>query len=322
MPTNQLLLASSDSRMRLWVKVARMYHEESMGQPAIAERLNLSQSQISRLLREALDNGVIRTIVATPAGLYSELEEALRRKLDLVDVVVADASEDDAHAATSAIGTAAAAYLEHTLGRNERLGVSSRSAVLQATVDAMSPMKAGTVETVVQSLGAVGDAAMRAQASQLTGSFARLTGAHPIYLATPGVVTSREVRDGLLADVHIAEAAAAWSSLTTLVTGIGTMSAPRQSGGSAITDADSVRLENAGAVGDVCLNFFDHSGTAIIDELGQRTIGIPESALRAVPRRIAVAGGPQKTAAIVAACRGRWVNVLVTDQFTAERLCG
>lgn len=321
MPTNQIL-ASSDSRMRLWVKVARMYHEENLGQPAIAERLNLSQSQISRLLREAQDNGVIRTIVATPAGLYSELEESLRRRLDLLDVVVADASGDDVFAATSAVGTAAAAYLEHTLGRHERLGVSSRSSALQATVDAMSPMKDGTVETVVQSLGAVGDAAMRAQASQLTGSFARLTGARPIYLATPGVVTSREVRDGLLADVHIAKAAAAWNSLTTLVTGIGTMTAPRQNGGSAITDADSERLESSGAIGDVCLNFFDEAGTAVPDELSQRTIGIPANVLRAVPRRVAVAGGPQKTGAIAAACLGGWVNVLVTDQFTAERLCG
>lgn len=308
--------------MRLWVKVARMYHEEGLGQPSIAARLNLSQSQISRLLKEAQDNGVVRTLVVTPAGLYSELEEELRHRFDLLDVVVADASEDAAHAATSAIGTAAAVYLEHTLGRNERLGVSSRSAALQATVDAMSPMKAGTVETVVQSLGAVGDAAMRAQASQLTGSFARLTRAHPVYLATPGVLTSRDVRDGLLADEHIAHTASSWRSLTTLVTGIGTVSDTRHAGGSAIADPDSDRLMAAGAVGDVCLNFFDEFGVTVADELIERIIGISEEELRAVPRRIAVAGGPQKTDAIIAACRGRWVNVLVTDQFTAERLHG
>ncbi|WP_162903871.1 sugar-binding transcriptional regulator [Leucobacter sp. wl10] len=298
-----------------------MYHEERMGQPAIAKRLNLSQSQISRLLREAQDNGVIRTLVVTPTGLYSELEEELRRRFDLLDVVVADAPDDDAHAVTSAIGTAAAVYLEHTLGRGERLGVSSRSAALQATVDVMSPVKTGAVETVVQSLGAVGDAAMRAQASRLTGSFAHLTRARPIYLATPGVLTSQVVRDGLLADAHIAEAASAWRSLTTLVTGIGAMSAPHRTGGSALAESDSERLQRAGAVGDMCLNFFDEHGATVPDELSDRVIGISEGELRAVPRRIAVAGGPQKSRAILAACRGGWANVLVTDQFTAERLC-
>lgn len=299
-----------------------MYHDENLGQPAIARHLNLSQSQVSRLLKEAQDNGVIRTLVVTPAGLYSELEQELRHRFDLLDVVVADAPDDGAHAAISAIGAAAAVYLAQTLSRNEHLGVSSRSAALQATVDAMSPLKAGTVETVVQSLGAVGDSAMRAQASHLTGSLARLTRARPIYLATPGVLTSRAVRDGLLADAHVAETASAWRSLTTLITGIGTMSAARHRGGSAIADSDSTRLASAGAIGDVCLNFFDETGATVSDEITHRIIGISEDELRAVPRRIAVAGGPHKTAAIAAAARGGWVNVLVTDQFTAERLCG
>lgn len=312
---------ANGDRTRLWVKVARMYHVERMGQPAIAERLNLSQSQISRLLKEAQDNRVVRTLVVTPPGFYSELEEEVRRRFNLRDVIVADAAGDDAHAAASAIGTAAAGYLEQTLGRGEHLGVSSRSAALQATADVMSPVKAGAVETVVQSLGAVGDAAMRAQASRLTGSFARLTRARPIYLATPGVVTSAVVRDGLLADEHIAEAASAWRSLTTLVTGIGAMSVSRHTGGSALSDSDSDRLEASGAVGDVCLNFFDETGSSLTDELSERIIGISENELQSVPRRIAVAGGPQKTRAIAAACRGGWVNVLVTDQFTAERLC-
>jgi DNA-binding transcriptional regulator LsrR (DeoR family) len=307
--------------MRLWVKVARMYHDEKMGQPAIAERLNLSQSQISRLLKEAQDHGVIRTLVITPAGLYSELEEELRRRFDLADVVVADASIDEDAAITSAIGTAAAVYLESTLGRGERLGVSSRSSALQATTDAMSPIKAGAVDTVVQSLGAVGDAAMRAQASQLTGTFAHLARARPVYLATPGVLTSRQVRDGLLADAHIAEAASAWRSLTTLITGIGSMSAPRHSGGSALAAEDFEQLEAAGAVGDVCLNFFDAEGVAVRGEFSDRIIGISEQEIRAVPRRIAVAGGARKTAAIAAACRGGWITALVTDQFTADRLC-
>ena len=49
-------------------------------------------------------------------------------------------------------------------------------------------------------------------------------------------------------------------------------------------------------------------------------IGISESELRAVPRRIAVAGGSHKVDAIAAGCLGEWINVLVTDQFTARRL--
>jgi len=39
-----------------------------------------------------------------------------------------------------------------------------------------------------------------------------------------------------------------------------------------------------------------------------------------VPRRVGVAGGARKLGAIQAALLGRWVNVLITDQTTAEAL--
>lgn len=308
------------SRARMWVKVARMYHEERMGQPEIADRLNLSQSQVSRLLKEAQDNGVVRTVVLTPPGLFAEIEEALRDRFDLRDAVVADAPEGDDRTSVSAMGIAAATYLGSTLGRGERIGISSRSAALLAMVETMTPVRPADVDTVVQSLGAVGNSAMRAQASGLTAALARLTGAHPVFLATPGVVTRPAVRDGLLEDEHISAVATAWRDLTTILTGIGALDAPQPSGGSALLEADVARLSGRGAVGDVCLNFFDTSGRAIDDELRTRVIGISEEEIRAVPRRIAVAGGSHKAVAIAAACRGGWVNVLVTDYPTARRL--
>jgi DNA-binding transcriptional regulator LsrR (DeoR family) len=42
--------------------------------------------------------------------------------------------------------------------------------------------------------------------------------------------------------------------------------------------------------------------------------------LARVDRSIGVAGGSRKYAAILGALRGGWINVLITDQFTARRL--
>jgi DNA-binding transcriptional regulator LsrR (DeoR family) len=42
--------------------------------------------------------------------------------------------------------------------------------------------------------------------------------------------------------------------------------------------------------------------------------------LRRIPRRIGIAGGERKHAAIHAALSGGWVNVLLTDTGTAESL--
>jgi DNA-binding transcriptional regulator LsrR (DeoR family) len=47
---------------------------------------------------------------------------------------------------------------------------------------------------------------------------------------------------------------------------------------------------------------------------------MPAALLRQIPRRVAGAGGRRKFAAIRAALRGRWLNVLITDLGVARRL--
>jgi DNA-binding transcriptional regulator LsrR (DeoR family) len=49
-------------------------------------------------------------------------------------------------------------------------------------------------------------------------------------------------------------------------------------------------------------------------------IGIDLDTFSRVPRAVAIAGGDRKHAAILGALRGRLINILITDQFTARRL--
>lgn len=309
-------------RLSLLAKVAVMYHEQGLRQPQIADRLHMSQSRISRLLREAADMGVVRTIVVPPAGTFPELEEAVRAKYGLSDVVVTDVEDDDARALLSPLGRAAAAYLETTLTGGDRIGISSWSATLLATVDAMVPRGTQVAQEVVQVIGGVGRPGVQVQATRLTDRLARLTGGTPRYLPTPGLVPSAVVRDALLEDPANAELRAAWSRLTLLLAGIGSL-APSPllaSSGNAISEDEMEQLRPLGAVGDVCLRFFDADGRFVDNDLNDRVVGIEMSRLRAVPRRIGVAGGAAKYDAIRGAVRGHWVNVLITDLRTAERL--
>ena len=87
-----------------------------------------------------------------------------------------------------------------------------------------------------------------------------------------------------------------------------------------MTPADEAELLGLGAVGDVCLRYFDEQGRHLAGDLDRRVIGITAAALRAVPRRVGVAGGDSKYVAIRAGVRGGWVNVLVTDPYVAQRL--
>ena len=310
--------------MSLLTKIARMYHEQGIRQPEIADRLHISQSRVSRFLKEAVLLGVVRTIVVAPAGVHPELEDAVRDAYGIVDVVVADSTGEDDGAILSALGRAGAAYLETTLTGTDRVGISSWSSSLLATVDSMVPRTTRSASEIVQVIGGVGNPSVQVKATHLTDRFARVTGAVPRFLPAPGIVASPQVRDALLDDGYIRELAAEWATLSVVLVGIGSLqpSPLLRDSGNAISEPELEQLRRAGAVGDVCLRFFDTDGTLVDTELHSRVVGISSETLRAVPRKVGVAGGSRKFEAIRAALRGHWVDVLITDVATARRLVG
>src|SRR5205823_13063809 len=76
--------------LRLLAKIARMYHIWGMRQPQIAADLHISQSRVSRLLQQAGEVGIVRTTVTLPSAVYTEVEEELAARYQLLDAVIID----------------------------------------------------------------------------------------------------------------------------------------------------------------------------------------------------------------------------------------
>ncbi|WP_252374947.1 MULTISPECIES: sugar-binding transcriptional regulator [unclassified Nonomuraea] len=315
-------LGQESERMRLLVRVARLYHEHGVRQPQIAAQLRISQPRVSRLLKEAAEIGIVRTVVVVPSGVHALLEEDLERKYGVEQIIVVDAAGDNNHDVVAALGSAGATHLDATLIGGEHLGISSWSASLLATVEAMQRRPVRVAEEVVQLIGGVGKGSAQVQATRLAAHLADLTGAEPVFLPAPGLVGTPEARQALSEDHVVRQVVDAWSRLTTVLVGIGSLdpSPLLRDSGNAIDEEELETLRGLGAVGDVCLRFFDAEGRLVDSPLERRILGIPAADLLRVPRRIAIAGGRRKTAAIRAALRGGWVNTLITDVGVAEQL--
>lgn len=309
--------------LRQMVKVAHLYHVVGLNQKEIARRLDLSQATISRLLKRASAERIVRTTVSMPPGVYSHLEEALCQAYELRDAIVVDSLESyDEVEIQQNLGAAAAYYIESTLGKNEVVGISSWSATLLAMVDAMHPLSHTTNPQVVQILGGIGHPDAELHAARLTDRFAKLVNGTAKFLSAPGVVGSPETRDILLADPFVRESLSLFDHVTLALVGIGSVR-PSQllaSSGNIFSEAELDQLYKGGAVGDICLRFFDTNGEPVITPLNDRVIGMPLEKLRHVERTVGIAGGRRKHAAIRGALAGRWVNVLITDRLTAESL--
>lgn len=307
--------------LRLMTKVARLYYERDMTQPEIAAHLDLSQATVSRLLKRAKQEQIVRITVNVPYGAYPELEEALQKIYGLKEAVVVDSVRDDDQIMRD-IGAAAAFYLENTLKPGEVIGISSWSATILAMVDAMHPITRVSDIQLVQILGGVGNPAAEVYASRLISRLATLVRGQATLLPVPGVAGSPDTKSILLEDRFVQQALALFDQVTLALVGIGTVepSGLLASSGNVFSPRDLDVLREAGAVGDICLRFFDSQGMPVATPLDARVIGMTPDQLRRVKRAVALAGGPRKLAAIRAALLGGLVNVLITDHFTAEYL--
>lgn len=308
--------------LSLLVKVARLYHEQQLTQTVIAERLHLSQSRVSRLLNEAARSGIVRTTVLPPTQLHPELEDHLKSKYGVRDVVVVDVDAENESSLLHGLGAAAGAYLAATLTATDRIGVSSWSATLLAMVESMSLPHRRQATDVVQLIGGIGRPEVQVQATRLIQEVARLTRARPHILPAPGLLPTSGARDAFRQDPYFVEVADMWRQLTIAVVGIGSVrpSPLLHSSGNSLSEAELGQLSDLGAVGDVCLRFVDRAGQLVRSELDDRVLGIDPDTYREIPRRVGVAGGARKHEAIRASLLGGWVNILITDLTTAYDL--
>jgi DNA-binding transcriptional regulator LsrR (DeoR family) len=294
-----------------------------MSQSVIANQLGLSQATVSRLLRKSLEEEIVRISVIVPQGVYTQLEEELINKYDLLDAVVVDSqSIDNENIINRDIGSAAAYYIETILKQNDLIGISSWSSALLALVDAMQPVQLKDNIRVIQILGGVGNPSAEQHANRLTTRFAKLVNGEPVFLPAPGVVGSPDILEAFYKDEYVKKAVSLFDEISIALVGIGAVepSPLLAESGNIFSNEELEALQNGGAVGDILLHFFDENGKPTKTFLDNRVVSMELQQLKNTDRSIGVAGGTRKINAIRGALIGKWINVLVTDRNTAAHL--
>jgi len=313
---------SRADELRLITRIAQMYYVDTMKQSEIAAKLHIPQARISRLLKRAIDENIVKISITPPPGTFADLESRIRNHFGIEDVVIAESMNANEDSILTAIGDAAAHFFETTLADHEIIGISSWSLSLLRMIDAITPVKRVKAAQVIQIMGGIGSPAFQSHAQHLVTKLAQLTGAEPKFLPAPGVVGSPESKQVLLNDPFVQEALGHFAHITLALVGIGSMTPSKMlvNSGNVFTREELDELASQGAVGDLGLRFFDAHGDPVITALNDRVISMELKEIRAAPRVVAVAGGSSKIAAIRAAMTGGYIDVLITDHLTAQHL--
>lgn len=306
-----------DNRDDLLTRVASLYYEYDYSQQQIADKLNISRSNISRLLKEAKEKGlvVIRIIHRVPHAAH--LEQALVERFHLKRALVADLPGKTHEEQLAGAGQLAAWYLEEVLTPRSVLAISWGSGVAQA-VSAMSQLSHLQVD-VVQMIGSVGSIASVIDGPELARRLSAKLGGSYHYLHAPLFLNSSITRDGLMEQPTIVEALQHARAAQVALVGVGT-TAPGASSflrAGHMTEEQVAELRDQGIVGETAGWHFDMQGNADFS-INQRVIALPLHDLKRIPEVVAVACGRAKTRSIVGVLRGGYVKVLATDSVTAQ----
>jgi DNA-binding transcriptional regulator LsrR (DeoR family) len=312
------------------VQCLELYYHHRRSQKDIAVALGVSAATVSRLLKRAFDDGLVRVELDLPRT--QDLEAGLVQHFGLRDaVVIAAGGRGDVK---GELGAAAAAYFESIARNGMRVGLSCGFTLYQ-TIRQLRERRFRDLELYPLS----GESTLTLVdlfPNTLVGMMAAKYRPHVRAYALPvehlGSLRDIErARRRLLRHPETRRIYEAAQQVDIALAGIGLIG-EQTPGFCTLAESYGVnvrRLRQLGVVGEINYQPFD-AGGEIVDRLElralmRRVVSVGGDRLQALARRpdryvVAIAGGAAKVESVRGALRGRFMNVLVTDEDCAAAL--
>lgn len=305
-------------KQRLSIEAARLYYQSDFSQQDIAERLGVSRPTVSRLLQFAKEQGYVRIDIVDPHEDLNVLSRELQNKYELDTVQVCYSPLNTYEEIKKHITKQTAEYLHETIQDKDIIGVTWGT-TMHAVAQQLQPKNVKGVE-VVQLKGGVSHSHVNTYAAETVNLFAEAYQTVARYLPLPVIFDNIALKRIVEEDRHINRIIELGKQANIAVFTVGTVKENALLFRLGYFNEEEQKLLKKNGAGDICSRFFDKEGHICSEEINNRTVGIDLFELRKKEKSILVAGGQRKVEAIQAALAGKYANILVTDQFTAQSL--
>lgn len=309
-------MVANKTRRELVIRAAWLYHERGLNQQAVADRLGISRSTISRLLADAEREGIVRVTVTESLPESARLAETLIEQHGLggATVEVALGNEPPMDAAATAMArrlenmvaagpTTIAAGWGRTLGRAAQIARNMHT----------------TGVTLIDAFGHTTTEAI-APAVEVTNNLGLKFGANVIHIPSPGFAPSAEIAANFLASKSVSSTLDRARNADVVIVAVGVVSMDSLLiTGDYLSESAMKDLMTAGAVGEVFGRYFDADGNAVMPEV-LYPVSLTLDDLRNARRVIAAVGGTEKTAAVRGALAAGIIDELAVDDSLAKAL--
>ena len=246
----------------LVVRAARLYYEQGRSQTEVAQELGLSRSNVSRILTQARDRGIVEISIHDPDGPprhHPAVEAALKARFSLREAHVVSAPRTPG---LEAVARQGAVVIAARAAQVRSIGVSWGQTV-QRVVEQLETVRLRPAPRVLPLVGGhsaldqfeSGESVLRVLASRL--------GARAEMLYAPAVLESATTVSTLRGESSIAAVLEAAAQVELAVVGLGSMgmhSSPHIVEQMALSEQEQAAFLAQRPVGDVCGWFVDAHG--------------------------------------------------------------
>ncbi len=305
-------------RKKLISKVARLYYIERLTQQKIADKLNISRTKVSRYLNIARKEKIVEIKINPRVEDYSELEYEIEKKFKIKECSVVPSFKNKEEV-LKMMADPLNNLLERILVNGSYLGIGWGSSLKEVSdyinVNGKSDIK------VVPIIGGLGKIGTGIHTNSVAKNIADKLGSISYMIHSPAILDSREIREIVEKDSNTREIIELSEKIDTALIGLSDIGPD-----STLIKTGSFSMEefrylgSLGVIGDVNLIFINKRGEHVPNKIDERIVRISPDRLKRVKNVIGVAFGGRKLQVIVGALKGGLINVLFTDEETADHI--
>lgn len=309
----------------LMMRTTYLYYEKGFSQSKIAKKLNISVSTVSRLLNNAKKENMVSFVIDEKVMEVATLENLLREKYKLKDVIIArwmesrfEPNKDDIKKIVAFEG---AQYIQRIIEDNDILGITFGRTIYHM-INSFNPCKKTDTQFVTLH-GSLDKIHQDFNVDTLTERMAMSFGGKNYTIKAPGHANTDYEAKMLMNRMDNSEVVKKFKNVNIAVSGIGSFYPEMNSylcNENYFSSNELEEIKRQKAYADIGLRLINEKGEECETSLKNRTIGISFDELKNIPTKVILVSGEYKKYSVKAALNANLVDVLIVDFELAKSL--